>query len=186
MEMNICKYLRRPESVKYTHHCVYTLCEGFSLPYITLTPPLSVITLFFQQYWISARDLHDSLHLLGSKMFIMTKKCNKERLSNEMHKNEEPNEDWLQFTLNPKCMCAKCDWAEQLTWSNRWLFLFDCEVFVFFSHSTGRVSILTSVYCKSKSYCEHAWLVIQIYADFETLDLLITHRSQPSLRIALA
>lgn len=50
-----------------------------------------------------------------------------------MHKNEEPNEDWLQFTLNPKCMCAKCDWAEQLTWSNRWLFLFDCEVCLFFS-----------------------------------------------------
>lgn len=29
MEMNICKYLRRPESVKYTHHCICASCEGF-------------------------------------------------------------------------------------------------------------------------------------------------------------
>lgn len=29
MEMNICKYLRRPESVKYTHRCICALCEGF-------------------------------------------------------------------------------------------------------------------------------------------------------------
>lgn len=29
MEMNICKYLRRPDSVKYTHHCVCASCEGF-------------------------------------------------------------------------------------------------------------------------------------------------------------
>lgn len=45
-----------------------------------------------------------------------------------MRKNEKIGLNWLQhaslqFTLKPKCMCAKRDWTEQLACSNRWLFL---------------------------------------------------------------
>lgn len=96
----------------------------------------------------------------------------------------------LQFTLNPKCMCAKRDWAEQLARSNKWLFGFFTFIWLWslflLSCSTGRVSILTSVYRKRESYCERAWLVIQIYADFEGLGLLTARWSQTFITNSLS
>lgn len=92
--MNICKYLRRPESVKSTHHCVCTSVFNS----LTLHGHLRS-----QQYWISARDLHDSLRLFGSKISIMTKK-------------KVFGLNRLQFTLNPKRVCVP-----SATEPNSWL-----------------------------------------------------------------